>query len=1398
VNPAPAIGKSRRRLGRAMWLTTLLGTLAKAALPSSEPRDDFWVPDGPVFTVLEHRGVIYIGGLFDYVSPVAHTGKAFDAAGLALPEFPVFEGAIKAVLNDNAGGWFIGGYFTSVGGYPITNLVHIKAGMAVDTAWTPNPDNTVFALASDGTRLFAGGSFANIGGQTRSLLAALEPSTGGVLSWRADCRHSFGGGVVKALVASDGRLYIGGFISHVRDAQGEYERVFVASVDAATGTVNPWFPNGYVGASSGSRVDALAIAGTTLYAGGTFTTFGGYGNINGRPFGGIVALDVNRATHSYVTNWNPDADAPVTSIAVACDAVYVGGDFRRVGGETRARLAAIEPATGTNTGRAKTTWKASANNQVTSLMLAGNTLYVGGRFTAIGGQPRNFLAALEADTATVTHWAPRADFAVAGAALSGGVLVSGGALGPGGKVRKNVAALDARTGQALDWAPQIGGGTYNSGTTNPTVYALAAWGTNLYIGGAFTEIDAQPRPHLAAVDARTGALTPWNPGADDVVEALVASPRTIWLGGSFTNVAGFSRNHLAAVDAATGLPTAWNPNANDKVVALTRKGSTIYAGGRFTELSGQRRARLGAINARGAATSWDPGANNEVNSVSFSGARVVFGGDVSLEGTGFRAILGAARPLACWAPEPHFANGRFATVNAVLAFRNTVFAGGAFDTITDDTRRFLAAVSLSCPPQALPWNPDLDGPVNALTLARGSLYAAGTFRRVGGRYRPNLAVFPPEGAPSVTDQPVSQIVSAGESVVLEAVATGRQRISFQWRRNGVNVPGANEPTLTIPAAQVADSGDYVLVVTNRLGLVHSRAATLTVIEPLEVISQPQNQNVVPSATVTLSVAATGHPAPMFQWRLNGTDIPGAIESTFTITNAQPTNGGAYNVVVVNSAEAIESDFALVTVTAPALPLTDDFGPAAPLVPLGGAEGVGSGTNVGATRESGETNHVGKAGGTSVWLAWVAPARGIATFSTRGSSFDTLLAVYTGDAVTNLTAIAADEDDGGFLTSQLSFNATAGTTYRIAVDGFAGAVGHIVVSWNLDTTEAEFPRIINHPESVTVTNGATAVFRVDVDTNGLAAAQLKYQWFRDCEAIPGATDATLIIPQASVADVGSYRVFVENADRRVAESFTANLDLGLEPKVQSADKLEDISDTPTDFPAAKAAKQLGGTYLVRFGPIQNHLLNNSAATRSPGESNHCGVIGGRSKWFKFQPAADGVMEVDTIGSSIDTVLAVYLGRRATGLRYVTCDDNGAPDGIRSAVQFAVQQGTNYSVVVDGRRRARGAIQMNWRLLPPPMNGAALSIDVGQTSLSAGSGGILAARAQDQDPSSTRLAQNAFRITGVLRPGWVLEATTDFESWQPVWTNTSAETRPFQFAEPEMNTRTRRFYRIVPPR
>jgi hypothetical protein len=128
--------------------------------------------------------------------------------------------------------------------------------------------------------------------------------------------------------------------------------------------------------------------------------------------------------------------------------------------------------------------------------------------------------------------------------------------------------------------------------------------------------------------------------------------------------------------------------------------------------------------------------------------------------------------------------------------------------------------------------------------------------------------------------------------------------------------------------------------------------------------------------------------------------------------------------------------------------------ASPISLGGGETGFTSGTNVEATKEVGEPAHAGDLGGRSVWFTWTAPRSGVLMIDTCDSSFDTLLAVYTGNSFPLPPAVAANNDGCG-QQSAVELDVVAGTEYRIAVDGAGGATGSIVVFHGMAPSNDDF-------------------------------------------------------------------------------------------------------------------------------------------------------------------------------------------------------------------------------------------------------------------------------------------------------------------------------------------------------
>lgn len=121
------------------------------------------------------------------------------------------------------------------------------------------------------------------------------------------------------------------------------------------------------------------------------------------------------------------------------------------------------------------------------------------------------------------------------------------------------------------------------------------------------------------------------------------------------------------------------------------------------------------------------------------------------------------------------------------------------------------------------------------------------------------------------------------------------------------------------------------------------------------------------------------------------------------------------------------------------------------IKLLGTSATAKRTNSLATRETGEPNVAGVGGGKTMWWTWKAPSNGTVTITTAGSTFDTVLGVYTGSSVRSLTQVVVNDDESNsdsIYTSKVTFSAVAGKTYQIVVDGYKGLSGQIQLALKL--------------------------------------------------------------------------------------------------------------------------------------------------------------------------------------------------------------------------------------------------------------------------------------------------------------------------------------------------------------
>jgi hypothetical protein len=234
--------------------------------------------------------------------------------------------------------------------------------------------------------------------------------------------------------------------------------------------------------------------------------------------------------------------------------------------------------------------------------------------------------------------------------------------------------------------------------------------------------------------------------------------------------------------------------------------------------------------------------------------------------------------------------------------------------------------------------------------------------------------------------------------------------------------------------------------------------------------------VTQGANATFTTAASGNPAPSYQWRFGGTNIGGATGSTFTRSNAQPADAGNYTVVATNIAGTATSSVAALIVLVP---------PNISVQPQ----------NV-TTNQGGTANFSVLGGGTTpLGYRW---------------QFD---GAYNGVTTTNCTLGNVQPGNAG--------------SYRCIVTNAGGAATSQVATLTVNVP----PTITNQPQSLSVKVGSNATFAVLVG----GTPPLSYQWIFNTTNIPTATGSSYTRSAAQTNDAGTYYVVISNVAGVVASS-----------------------------------------------------------------------------------------------------------------------------------------------------------------------------------------------------------------------------------------------------------------------
>lgn len=519
--------------------------------------------------------------------------------------------------------------------------------------------------------------------------------------------------------------------------------------------------------------------------------------------------------------------------------------------------------------------EAEFDKAVNAVTLGGDgTIYVGGRFESIGVLTGP-LVPLDKQTASATRMPSFPIFDGGISAIladgSGGYFVGGAFTYAGsGSTRYLVHVLpDGSIDPTWDPAP------------NNTVSTMARVGSTLYIGGTFTMVGGAARTLLAAVSTTgTGAVADWDPGqgwtttSGQGVGVIVANATTVYVGGTFTQVGATARDNLAAIDASgTGtLVATFTPNPNTTVTALELSADSLYVAGWFDTIGGEAREHLASLDLVSGApkAGFNPGPDRAPETLSLADGVLYLGGDFAAVGSDARAGLAAVNAssgaVAAWAPA---ADG---LVHELIASGANVYVAGAFEKISDTTRKYLAAIDTQG--MLTSWDPRPGDTVETLAVDADTVYASGPLvRTYGAEPHARLASFTSESlnvwAPEVGDGEVLALETSGTDVYLGGTFTS---VGGSARLGAAAVQGAGTGAVTTWDANL-NSGAIVRALAMNGSVLYAGGEFAT--------SGDSQANLVALRTDTGAVAGG--------WTLTGTD--GSVDALAVADSTLYLGGG---------------------------------------------------------------------------------------------------------------------------------------------------------------------------------------------------------------------------------------------------------------------------------------------------------------------------------------------------------------------------------------------------------------------------------------------------------------------------------------------------------------------------